>query len=127
MREGKINESHLQGYEVYYGAQEIDGELFGVRLKVERPKAETKRDRTYKDHKIVDVELRSPAASLGLDAYAPVVGDPASGPTQAGGSTISLGQLLGRNNPDLRFLRNRDATPAPHLKAQAAPQPSKTG
>jgi len=98
VRDGKANESHLQGYEIYYAALEIDGKLFGVRLKVELPKSETARDRSYKDHKIVDVEVRSPAASQGSGGK-PVIGDPVSGPTQAGGSTVSLGHLVGEIKP----------------------------
>lgn len=46
------------------------------------------------------LEVRSPAASLGSAASATVIGDPVTGPTQAGGSTISLGQLLKVGNHD---------------------------
>lgn len=99
VRECKANEEHLQGYEVYCGTLNMDGTLYGVKLKVELPKSETNRDRAYKDHKIVDLKVRSPAASLGSDASAPGVGDPGSGPTQTGGSVASLGQLVGKNKP----------------------------
>jgi hypothetical protein len=69
----------------------IGDQLYAVKIKVELPKAEAGWELTYKDHKIVDIEVSAPAA---LKARAPegsLIGYPAEPVLRQAGTTIRIG------------------------------------